>query len=271
MRQLANFEEDIVMFNCKKIMSLALTGALAFTMAAPAFAVTAKNSTTVTGTYQETTINVSVPTTGTVTINPYGLNWEPTKSDGKTTVKFENQQILSAPMYIANNSKYDLTVNASITTKVNTGVTLAAESLADSESTDKSAYVYFQMVPIDGAEGKNTDDDVNDAVLDACAADATWTSADKLVLDSTKTVETASAITLKAATTPAVAEVAATETSEKVDAVSATYAKGSVAAFRLAGDCVTAPTTAWAAKDGFTATIAFTFTPGNAAASTADK
>jgi hypothetical protein len=265
MRQLANFEEDIVMFNCKKIMSLALTGALAFTMAAPAFAVTKDaNSTVVTGTYQETTIDVTVPSTGTVTINPYGLDVEVTKSDSSTKVKFAGQQILSAPMYIANNSKYDLTVNASITTKVNTGLTLAAESLASSDSTDKSAFVYFQMVAIDGAEGKSAAKDVNDAAIDACAADATWTSADQLVLDSTKAVTTTedTAVTLKAATTPAVA--ASGEGDSAVAATPATYAKGSVAVFRLAGDCIQSPATAWAAKDGFTATIAFTFTPGNA-------
>jgi hypothetical protein len=263
MRQLANFEEDIVMFNCKKVMSLALTGALAFTMAVPAFAATKDaNSTTVTGTYQETTIDVTVPTTGTVTINPYGLDVEVTKSDEKTAVKFSGQQILSAPMYIANNSKYDLTVDASITTKMNGGVTLAESTLADSKSTDKSAYVYFQMVAIDDAATKSAAKDVNDAVIDACSKDATWEDADEIVLDSTKTVATTSdkgEITLKAATTPA--------SGSGDSAVAATYAKGSVAVFRLAGDCIKTPATAWAAKDGFTATIAFTFTPGNATTS----
>ena len=54
-----------------RVLSGALAGALAVTMAVPAFA--AANSTEITATYEEPTISVVVPQSGTAMINPYGM------------------------------------------------------------------------------------------------------------------------------------------------------------------------------------------------------
>lgn len=50
-----------------RILSGAMAGALALSLAVPAFA---SNSTDITGTYQAVTIDVTVPTSGTAQINP---------------------------------------------------------------------------------------------------------------------------------------------------------------------------------------------------------
>ena len=55
--------------NKKRVASAALAGALALSMAAPAFA----SQSVITGNYKEIRLAVTVPTTGKAVINPYGL------------------------------------------------------------------------------------------------------------------------------------------------------------------------------------------------------
>jgi hypothetical protein len=55
------------------------------------------------------------------------------------------------------------------------------------------------------------------------------------------------------------------DTDGKTPLTEVVYTDGSVAVFRLAGDCVTTPSTDWATTDTFTAKIVFTFTPSTEA------
>lgn len=58
-----------------RVLSGAMAGVLAMSLAVPAFAAD-DHTTVVTGKYQDTPIAVTVPETGKAFINPYGLNIE---------------------------------------------------------------------------------------------------------------------------------------------------------------------------------------------------
>ena len=142
-----------------RVLSGAMAGVLAMSLAVPAFA--ADNTTTVTGTYKAVTIDVTVPETGVAFINPYALEIEVPESEGSTTnVRISGQQIVSAPMAIQNKTAMDLSVSATVTGEVDltkTDMKLAtsttkgtgAEGDADyvAPATGKSAFVYLQAKP----------------------------------------------------------------------------------------------------------------------------
>jgi hypothetical protein len=251
--------EEITMLN-KRIMSLSLAALTVASLAAPAFAAEEtqttqpKNTTVVSGAYKEVAIAVTVPTTGEAQINPYGLPVELTKSASSTkAAKVTGEQIVTQPMYISNEGDVALDIAASVTTTVK-NIELVTDKTGLAKSTDKQAYVELQMVQ--SANKSLTDDTAKDKIIDEYATAATWTA------------DTVGTLALPAggddaATADKLATLAASKvTGTGSDAV-VTYNAGSIVLYRLAGEVVTKPddSTPWADGDGFTATIAFTFTP----------
>lgn len=219
--------------NLKRFASTALAGALALSMAVPAFA--AANTTVISGAYEAVTLSVTVPTTGKAIINPYGL---PYKLSADYSVS--NQQITTAaPLLIQNKSDVALAVTANLKGQASTGVTLEADGVTPDYSgvTDKKLHVTFQAFEAAGVDTNNaTDNDIlipkfialenGDAKL---TGDVTTTAADAtgtLVLREGKDNE---------------------------------LQNGGAAFIRLSGEV--AKKAAWATTDTFTATIAFTFEP----------
>jgi hypothetical protein len=270
--------EEFIMLN-KRIMSLTLAALTTAAMAAPAFAASA-NSTVITGTYADVPIAVTVPATGTVTINPYKLPIDVTKSDGTTKAQISGEQITTVPLAIKNDGTVALDVGATVTTTngKSSGITLTNKSTVpasgETASTDKNAFVYLEVVSItadsnDTAKAVVTDESVtdatqqanklSDAIIDACADDETWgeykASKSGAYPDNMLVLSTDDPVSASNLGTLAAAKTAKTENAAAV------YDVGSIALFRLAGDCITAPDEAWSTKDTFTATIAFTFTP----------
>lgn len=243
-----------------RILSGAMAGVLALSLAVPAFA--AANTTTITSTYQAITIDVVVPPTGTAQINPYGLPIEVPKSGGTTKVPFNNQKIMTQPTAaIMNKMAIDLNVNASVTGAVAalpTGSTATPMKLAieplTADVTAKSVFAYVQAKTSTqtGAADTATVHTIADGLIDEYAA---WTqayNADKDILVKVGTETKENFITLKAA---------------KMDATTGAFDEfnaGSIAMIRVTGDVVASPREAWTADDSFTAAIAYTFIPAPA-------
>lgn len=247
----------------KKFLSLILALVMSLSLAVPAFA--AGTSTEITGKYQAITINVTVPGTGSAQINPYGLDVSVPDAAGTGTVgKITGQQIVTKPLALQNQTAMDLNVSATVLgvvdvektdMKLATTTTKGTPDLAEdaegyvAPATAKSAFVYLQMVQnttLTGAAATVTADKIGEEFTKwaASAYDAT-----KDVIVSTKETKGSNLVVLRAAKTNAT-----TDAFEE-------YKAGSIAFFRLAGDCVVAPKTEWKATDEFKATIAFTFAP----------
>ncbi len=240
-----------------RILSAAMAGILAVSMAIPAFA----SSTNIEGSYQDITIAVLVPKTGTAQINPYGLPVKLNTAGQSIT----GEQIVTKPLAIANQSEVDLAVSATVTASIK-GDLKFLETAPAADDTSKSAFVYLQMKQestlVQG--GLNTEKTgFTDAVLDPVAA--AWKqayNADKdLVLNSRDTgASKENMVFLKKGTAPSgggdIMDIAA----------------GGAAMFRLSGAVVAGPREAWTAADGFTSTVAFTFKPDTTAVNaTIDK
>lgn len=229
--------------NGKKILSLALSGVLAASLAVPAFA----TSTNITGAYEDIEIAVLVPTTGTAQINPYGLPVKLTTAN-KSIV---NEQVVTKPLAIANKSEVDLAVSASVVATPN-GDLKFVEAAPTAGDTSKSAFVYLQMKSDRtlAEAGLNTEKTgFTDTVLDTAAA--AWKqdyNANKdLVLNGRETGSSKDNMVFlkKASSTGGNVSIQA----------------GGGAMFRLSGSVVSNPREAWTESDGFNATVAFTFRP----------
>lgn len=252
----------------KRIMTGALATAMSLSMAVTAFAADAPaNETVIEGAYKEIPIAVTVPAKGEAQINPYGLPVEYEKSD-TNKVKIANQQITTAPMGISNEGDIDLDVSATVigTTKGAFKFVASEEAItgkgaegdADyvAPSSLANGFVYLQAKPTAAPATPNADG-VNDAYITTCA-DATWTAAYDEDADIPVSTIAATAVakplgTLKKATLSAAGVVTA-------------YDAGSCLAVRLAGVVTESPRTPWAAADGFTVTVSYSFKPAAPAA-----
>ena len=220
--------------NMKRFGSIIMSGVLALSLAVPAFATS--NTTEITGTVQPITLRVVVPTTGAAIINPYGLPY----TLGDSTIS--GQQITTtAPMVIQNRSSVALAVTANVSAKdVSTGVTLEAANAGTdyTTATDKKLHVVFEAFTADELTALNVTD--NDTLRPMHAA-----------LDSADAVLTGDVTTTAAD---------ATGTLVLREAADGEVQSGGAAMFRLSGEV--AKKASWTADDKFTATIAFTFEPG---------
>ncbi len=121
----------------KKIVSLALSGALALSMSVPAFALTDLSEGAeleITGTTQVPKIEVVVPTTGSVILNPYAMA---VTVDGAA----KKDQIIGAIQAIENKSEIPIKVGGKITGTAE-GATLV-DSIAD--QTKKQVKLDFKI------------------------------------------------------------------------------------------------------------------------------
>jgi hypothetical protein len=250
------------MLNHKRIMSLVLAGAMAASLAVPAFAAETteekneKNETKITATYEAVKIDVTVPTTGTAVINPYALPVQIGTADGTesgTAVKMENAQIVTKALALRNKTDIDLNVSATVTTAITDGsdMTLSTTALTSTD-TAKKAFVFLETQP----SAITGDDDAVTAGLATGYKSASWTDPTKFSDTATNAVALSSA---KAVTKSNIGTLA--KATMDNDGAFSAYAAGSVLYIRLNGNVVQSPKTAWAATDGFTSTIAFTFTP----------
>ena len=226
--------------NKKRIASAALAGALALSMAAPAFA---SSNSVITGNYKEIRLAVTVPTTGKAVINPYGL---PIALNDNYNISGQGISN-AAPLTVQNRSAVPLKVNVSITSAPLADSTFKFEtgsSLSTTE-TENKGLVKFEMFPALALTEAKLEDE--DTLIGGFAA-----------LDSANALP-AGGVQLKGvAVTPDAATNILTLREGSADG---SLQAGGAAYFRLTGEAVKAPTTAWKATDGFTATIAFTFEP----------
>ncbi len=238
-----------------RVLSGALAGALAVTMAVPAFA----TSTVIEGSYEAPTIEVTLPQTGEALINPYGMPVELNPS-ATTPSSIVGAQIVTKPLAIVNNSAVDLKVSATVTATAKGDLRLATSKPSSSDTT-KSAYVYLQMtnstLDVNNAAGAGADAIAGMALDDVAEAVAAWeqkayTSATDLLLSGTAAATKNDMLVLKASDTTGANPAAQV---------------GSVGLYRLAGQVVASPRDAWAEADGFEATVAFSFRPDFTSAS----
>lgn len=132
----------------KKLFALILSCAMMLGLAATAFAEDTviedpdengvySQETEIEGTTQAPTIKVTVPTTGAVVINPYGMKY----GDDDATDK-----IISATQFIKNESDVAISITVSVAaTPSNDKVVLATSALKGTETT-KSVFLYFEIV-----------------------------------------------------------------------------------------------------------------------------
>jgi hypothetical protein len=232
----------------KRITSMALAALTTAALAAPAFAA---NNTIVNAGFQEIEIAVTVPTTGTVVINPYGLPVKVEKTDG-TTKSISGQQITTQPLYITNDGDTNLDIGATVSLVNGKSSGIGYVTQGTPSATDKEALVKLEVKATDvtGSTAESNANTIQDAVIDAYVDSTKWANAGSVTFDSTKAVSSgATALATIKAVTPASGQTPAA------------YQAGSIAMFRLTGSVTKAPDEAWSTKDSFTATIAFTFTP----------
>lgn len=240
--------------NMKRFATTILAGAMALSMAAPAFAAstTPAYSTAISGTYQDIPIAVVVPTTGTAQINPYGLPVTITKSN-ESTVDLTGQKITTRPLSIKNQGKTSLDVKATLAVIPKGDVSIAAAATAA-----KAIAVNLEVAGLDDntLAVSSESETLEDLLIDKFAARSTWVGA------ATLAAPTAAKGAAAAAVTPAVsASTMATLGAATINGDAITYGKDSIALFRLTGDVNQEPTDAWATADGFTANVVFKFTP----------
>lgn len=250
--------------NTKRFASVAMAGAIALSLATPAFAASSqpKNSTVITGAYAETPIAVTVPTTGTAKINPFGLPVSMTKSDGETKVNIVGQQITHEVLSVRNNGDVALDMGVKSFLVVPKGEV----SIDSSKDTDKQIKVDLQVAGLDDAKFAvmSTEETLPDRLMDAFADDATWTGATTVAAPAVAAGADGSSATpgSTADNSPAAVLGAATVSPDG----EVTYGNSSIALFRLKGDMAKEPKTGttenpWETADGFTATVVFKFVP----------
>lgn len=220
--------------NMKRFGSTLMAGALALSLATPAFA---SNNTVITGTYTPITLRVTVPSTGAAIINPYGLPY----TLGESTISGQ-QIVTTAPLVLQNRSSVALAVSANVTATASANVTLEASSASTDYTTEtgKKLQVVFEAFKADTLNGLNATD--NDTLRPLFAA-----------LDSADAVLTADVVTTAGGDDT-------TGTLVLRESADGEVQEGGAAFFRLTGQAAKKAT--WAADDTFTATVAFTFEPG---------
>ena len=251
----------------KRLIPCVLAVALMLAMAAPAFA-SGSPSTVITGVYQQTTIEVTVPETGSAVINPYGLPIEfkkPDSSPAEVWAKSVGQQIVTQPLFIINNSDVALSVSATATVKINTvgtGTQMMLSSSPLGETSQKTAFVYLQA--------KSSTQETSTGNLDA-TSDLTGGKGGKVSKEEAykeyanwkQAYDATADIVLNPNTTNPTAKRIGYLSAVETSGSDLKYTKGSILMVRLSGQVVEEPREAWSERDGFSATISFTFKPAS--------
>lgn len=220
----------------KKFASMFLALVMALSLAVPAFA--QSGTVKVDGTIQVPTINVVLPTTASLVMNPYSMDVKLNPKDTNTV----NDQIISPLMTVKNLSNIDVKTNIKVTGTVGRGEAEFAAASAASETAKKSAYIYVAF-------------EIGDATMTA-VTDTNGAGGSTVVLSTTE----------QEVTDFADAAAAASGNTLKASADAKNPASNGVLGFQFFGD--TANVTTWTDKDTLAATIAFKFTPVSNAAAT---
>lgn len=266
--------------NMKRFASLVMASVLALSLAVPAFAADAPaGQVTISGSYEDIPISVSVPTTGTAQINPYGLPVEFALSDTITKVSVSGEQITSAPLSIRNQGATKLSVNATLavdTTGTDNGVIVKEADLTTQKGKEINLALQVAGLSDNKYAVSSLDTDLEDNIIKAFADKATWASAKSLkAKDTDAGTALADADVAKSANALAVLGAATVEAGGLV-----TYSKDSIAVFRLTGKLNESPVKTvsgddvddpWTAADKFSATVVFKFKPAKGASVTLDK
>lgn len=260
----------------KKLAALGLASALSLSLASPAFAASTNKTTKITGTYQEIAIDVTVPTTGTATINPYGLpvKVQSTETTGtkKTLVTISGQKITTMPMAIYSKTEVGLLVGATVTGEIKgENLKLATATIPDGATTN-TALIYLETKASKREETNLADANSTTKVGPFEAWDATANNnAGDVVSDVVNELNTWKATTYTDARNQILVGTTA-KTKNGIGYLTAgdkdnnnALKSGGAMWFRLAGDVVANPKTAWTKSDGVTVTVAFTFTPTDSA------
>lgn len=271
--------------NLKRFGATVMAGVLALSMAVPAFAAdnTPAGQVTITGSYQDIEIAVSVPTTGTAQINPYGLPVDFTLSDTITKLSISGEQITTAPLSIRNQGTTKLSVNATLavdTSGTGNGVSVKKANLTANEY-GKQINLALQVAGLNDEDYavSSLDTTLEDNIIKAFVAPATWASAKSLSAEDTAAgTAIATAPVAKSASALAVLGAATAGAGGLV-----TYGNDSIAVFRLTGKLNESPqklkdgsTTdkvddPWTTTDKFSAQVVFKFKPAKGASVSLDE
>lgn len=230
----------------KKITSMFLALVMALSLTVPAFA--SSGTVKVEGSIQLPTINVTLPTTASMIMNPYSMDVKLNPKD-TTTV---NDQIVSPVMEVTNLSNIDMQVGIQIAGAKGKGDAKFAAAAPTAGATDKEAFIYavFQI----GAAGMTisdpgnvTADAANVAVLEEPASGATTATPKDVTNFETVAGTVADSNNTLAATV-------LNTTTNKQEA-----APTGVLGFKFFG--TTSDVTTWNDKDTLGATLTFKFTP----------
>ncbi len=212
----------------KKITSMFLALVMALALTIPAFA--SSGTVKVEGSIQVPTLNVVLPTTASMVMNPYNMS---VKLDPRDPASAVNDQIISPTMEVKNLSNIGVQVGIKVTgTKGRGDVEFATGSAASSSTKEAYVYVAFEI----GNTGLDVADTNGSGTSTVVLSDT-----EQDVTDFLSTAAASNANTLAAS------------------ADGKAPAADGVLGFKFFGD--TAPVTTWTDKDTLAATIAFTFTP----------
>ena len=259
-------------FNKKRVASVALAGALALSMAAPAFAAD-PYSLTIEGTVQDVTLNVTVPTTGDLIINPYGL---PHKL-GETYIKGE-QIVNPKPLTIVNRSEVALDARVAVSAEVTGGdmeyvldyQTTTAQAVETAKTAVKAGtYNKAVIITYEAFKSDLTADTLNDtsalnsryAALKSANAHLTVTPTTDRNSSNKKSYVADSGEYFADPLAGTGGVVTGSKLILREASAEGTVQKGGVAFMRISGVAAEEPTTAWTTSDAFKVTIAWTFVP----------
>lgn len=246
----------------KKLVSAILGGAMALSLAAPAFA----TNTVITATYTEPKIEVSVPTTATAVINPFALPtkfyFDPTtgktcKADTEGAVSFNTpaSAVASQPMFLVNYGETALLVNATATAAVKTGSDLKVatdvpEPGDDGTLPEKTVAIGVSASSVTGvaAQWKVVGDATKESIEMSTATATAWNKIDW----ADSGVKTAVALSADAEETQLGSLAAIDSTTKKVK-------DGGILAIAVTGSATKKAKTAWTVKDIVTLTVAYSF------------
>ena len=230
----------------KKITSMFLALVMALSLAVPAFA--SSGTVKVEGSIQMPTINVVLPTTASMVLNPYSMD---VKLNPKDTTTYDDQ-VISPVMEVKNMSNIDMQVGIQIAGTKGKGDVKFATAAPAANAANKEAFIYavFQI----GAAGMTitdpgnvTADAANVAILDEPASGAAAATPKDVTNFETVAGAAADDDNTLAATV-------LNTTTNKQEA-----APTGVLGFRFFGS--TSDVTTWTEKDTLGATLTFKFTP----------
>lgn len=248
---------------CKKVVSMAMAGVMTLAMAVPSMAADPLQ-TVITGKYEEITLDVVVMPTGSATINPYEMpvpvmdtNTSPAKIAGKTLNTAG--KIASQPLAMYNKTNVALNVGATVTAaNISEGLELVTKNIG-TKATEKQVQVYLEAKQettlASGDVGKSKAAGVIGDFDGGKLADIfnTWEASTYNAANTNQVLVNPEAAATKKGL--AIMNAGKEEGGKMVPDT------GSFVLYRLGGNCVESPETAWTGTDKFDVNVVFSFTP----------